>query len=280
MPMTIVPVPDRWDSIASPRLSARAALGEDVAIKASAGRYVRLPTLVELFGNRGTIIGSPDLRPERGPSVEAGLVWAPAKPLGVFDRILVEAAAFGTRARDSIAFVTSIGYVARAMNVASTQTYGGELVVSTRIAHAVAVTANYTRLVTQQLTEEPSFSNKALPRQPAHALHGRVDLLQTVYRHRASLWLDGSWQSTTYLDRANFVSIPSRALVGTGVRAEVGGGVAATLTLENLLDVRVQHVPLDPPPRPDLTSTPTALADVAGFPLPGRTVYLALDWSY
>jgi hypothetical protein len=42
----------------------------------------------------------------------------------------------------------------------------------------------------------------------------------------------------------------------------------------------VQQLPLDPPPRPDFTATPTALADVAGFPLPGRTVYVSLDWSY
>ena len=44
--------------------------------------------------------------------------------------------------------------------------------------------------------------------------------------------------------------------------------------------MRIQYLPLDPPPRPDLTQTPTALADVAGFPLPGRTFYLSLDWSH
>jgi hypothetical protein len=47
-----------------------------------------------------------------------------------------------------------------------------------------------------------------------------------------------------------------------------------------MFDVRVQRLPLHPAPRPDLTSTPMALADVAGFPLPGRTAYLSLDWSY
>ncbi len=274
------PVPARWDTVPSPRLSARAGLGDDVAVKASAGHYVRLPTLVELFGNRGTLIGTPDLRPERGPSVEAGLVWAPARALGSFDRILVEASAFGTRGRDAIAFVSSVGYVARAMNVASTQTYGAELVASARIARTLAMTANYTRLVTQQLTEEASFANKALPRQPAHALYGRLDATKTIGGRQLSLWLDGSWQSTTYLDRANLMAIPARTLVGAGGRMAIAAGIAASLSIENALDVRVQHVPLDPAPRPDLTTSPIALADVAGFPLPGRSVYLTLDWSY
>lgn len=241
---------------------------------------MRLPTLVELFGNRGTIIGSPELRPERGPSTDVGVVWAPAKALGSVDRILVEASAFGTRSRNTIAFVTSVGYVARALNVANSQTYGGELVASTRLARAVSLTVNYTRLVTQQLTEEASFANKALPREPGHAVYARVDGQHRIAGHRAELWLDTSWQSQTYLDQANLVEIPARTLVGTGARVEVAGGVNASLVVENALDVRLQHLPLDPPPRPDLTSTTMPLADIAGFPLPGRTVYLTLDWSY
>jgi iron complex outermembrane receptor protein len=273
-------MPSRWDRVPSPRISARAALTSDIAVKASAGRYVRLPTLVELFGNRGSIVGSPELRPERGPSTDVGVVWAPARALGSVDRILVEASAFGTRSRDTIAFVSSGGYVARATNVAASQTYGAELVASGRIARTVAITANYTRLVTEQHAEEISFANKALPRQPAHAIYARIDAMRSMHGHRTALWLDGSWQSKTYLDQANLMSVPARALAGVGMRVEMFGGVGASIRIDNLFDVRVQDVPLDPAPRPDLTTTPMALADVAGFPLPGRTVYLALDWSH
>lgn len=279
-PTALQPIPPRWDSVPSPRLSVRAALSEDVAVKTSAGYYVRLPTLIELFGNRGTILGSPELRPERGPSADVGVVWAPAKPVGAVDRILVQASTFATRSRDTIAFVNSGGYVARALNVANAQTYGAELVASARIARSVAVTANYTRLVTEQLTMEPSFANKALPRQPGHAVYARIDAQHRVLGHRIGLWLDGSWQSMTYLDQANLATVPARTLAGIGTRVDVAAGVAASFTIENVLDVRVQQTPLDPPPRPDLTSTPTALADVGGYPLPGRTLYLTLDWSY
>jgi iron complex outermembrane receptor protein len=273
-------VPTRWDAVPSPRLSARASITSDVSIKTSAGWYVRLPTLVELFGNRGAIIGSPDLRPERGPSTDVGVVWAPAKALGHVDRILVEASAFGTRSHDTIAFVSSVGFIARAMNVANSQSYGGELVASARIARTLSLTANYTRLVTEQLTDEVSYANKALPRQPGHAVYARADVARRVLGRTGSLWLDGSYQSTTYLDQANLMTVPARLLAGAGVRVEVAGGLAAALAVENLTDTRIQHLPLDPAPRPDLTETPTALADIAGFPLPGRTFYVSLDWSY
>jgi iron complex outermembrane receptor protein len=275
-----MPLPPRIDTVPSPRLTARAGITSDVAVKASMGWYVRLPTLVELFGNRGSIIGSPELLPERGPSADVGVVWAPATALGEVDRILVEASAFGTRARDTIAFVSSVGFISRAMNISNTQTYGGELVASARIARTASVTANYTRLVTRQLSEEASYANKALPRQPGHAVYARADVVRRVVGRRASIWVDGSWQSSTYLDQANLMTVPARALAGTGARVELAAGLAASIAVENIADTRIQHLALDPAPRPDLTETPTALADVAGFPLPGRTVYVSLDWSH
>ena len=56
--------------------------------------------------------------------------------------------------------------------------------------------------------------------------------------------------------------------------------MACALTVANLADVRVVHLPLDPPPSPSLTESPTALTDVARFPLPGRSFDLTLDWTY
>jgi hypothetical protein len=69
-------------------------------------------------------------------------------------------------------------------------------------------------------------------------------------------------------------------LIGAGARLELTGGLAVALSVANLADTRITHLPLDPPPSPSLTEAPTALTDVAGFPLPGRSFYLALDWTY
>ncbi|MBV8759415.1 MAG: TonB-dependent receptor [Deltaproteobacteria bacterium] len=283
-PEAPMPVASRWDTVPSPRLTARGAVTDDVSIKASAGWYVRLPTLVELFGNRGTVIGSPALRPERGPSLDAGVVWAPAKAIVegdvVIDRVFVEAAGFGSRPRDTIALITSVGYVARAMNVAASEAYGGELVASARVAKTVTVTANYTRLVTEQHAMEVSFNNKELPRSPGHQVYARADVARTALGRRADVWADASFQSDSYLDQANLQLVPARLLVGTGARVELAAGLALALSVENVADTRIEMLPLNPAPRPDLTETPTALSDYAGFPLPGRSFYLALEWSH
>ena len=274
------PIAVRDDTVPSPRLSARAAITPDVSVKASAGWYVRLPTLIELFGDRGTILGSPTLLPERGPSAEGGAVWAPARALGLVDRIMVEADGFATRSHDTIALVPTAGFAVRAMNIADALTYGAELVATARIDRIVAVTANYTRLVTAQLVPDPAFLNKELPREPGHALYARADVGSELLGHRAGVWLDASWQSTSYLDQANLQAIPARLLLGTGVRVEVVRDVGVSFAVANLANVRVEQLPLVPPPRPDLTEAPTALADLQGYPLAGRSYYVSLDWSH
>ena len=279
-PNAFVPVAPRDDMVPSPRLTARAAITSDVSVKASAGWYVRLPTLIELFGDRGTILGTPDLRPERGPSEDAGVVWAPAHAIGELDRVFVETAAFSTLAHDTIAIVPTAGYAARAMNIADSASYGGELVASVRIARTLSLTANYTHLVTAQLTPDIDFANKPLPRQPAEVVYARADVVRHVLGHLASLWFDANWQSDSFLDQASLQRVPARLLLGTGARVAIAARVSVALAIENLADVRIEQLPLVPPPRPDLTEAPTALADLAGFPLPGRSLYLSLDWSH
>ncbi|MEO6776060.1 MAG: TonB-dependent receptor [Kofleriaceae bacterium] len=284
-PMALQPVPARDDVVPSPRLSARLAVSDDISIKASAGWYVRLPTLIELFGDRGTILGSPALLPERGPSADAGFVIAPSRAMRVpngdlpdlvIDRLFLECAGFATRAHDTIALVPTSGFAFHAANIADALTYGLELVGSARIARTVSLTANYTHLVTAQLVPDPAFANKPLPRTPGDAIYARTDVVRGI----VSAWFDASWQADTTVDQAALQRIPARLLLGTGVRVAIAAHFGVSLSIANLADVRVEQLPLVPPPRPGLDAVPTALADYAGFPLPGRSYYLALDWSH
>lgn len=279
-PTALMPIAPRWDVVPSPRFSTLVSVNSDLAIKGSAGWYVRLPTLLEVFGDRGYIVGSPDLRPERGPSGDLGVVWAPAKALGDVDRIVVEADVFANRAHDTIALITTAGFVARANNIGDTQGFGAELVGSARFARSVSVTASYTRLVTEQISEDVSINGKPVPRVPGHLLYVRTDATRKLAGRIVTLWIDAGWQATSFLDPASLGRVPARLLVGSGARVEIGGGAALSVTVANLANTRISELPLDPPPSPMLTETPTPLTDVAGFPLPGRSFYLAVDWTH
>lgn len=279
-PNALMPIPPRWDIVPSPRITARVLVGADLALKGSTGYYARLPTMLEVFGNRGFVLGSPDLRAEKGPSSDVGLVWAPGKAMGDWDRLLLQANVFANRSHDTITFITTAGYTARAVNLDDTQAYGAEIVAAGRIAETLSITASYTRLATAQLSGDPNYHGKPVPRRPGHLAYGRADATRTVAGHEGTLWIDGSFQSESTLDRASLVRVPARFLVGAGARFEIGGGLALSASVANLTDHRVTYMPLDRPPSPAFTEAPMALTDVTGFPLPGRSFYVALDWSH
>ena len=279
-PDAMTPVPSRWDTLPSPRLTARYLVGRDISIKGSGGWYSRLPTLVELFGDRGYILGSPDLRPEHGPTAELGAVWAPAAATGPVDRVLVEVDGFINKPHDTIAFITSSGYVARAENIGDTQSIGAEIVASARLWKVLSATASYTQLDTEQLTADVNYNGKALPREPENTLYARLDVAPRLAGRAIDCWADTSAQSSSFLDKANLGRVPGRVLIGAGLRVELVARIAFAASVSNLADTRVAQLPLQPPPSPTFTSTPTALADVAGFPLPGRSFYASIEWSH
>ncbi|HEY4176476.1 MAG TPA: TonB-dependent receptor [Kofleriaceae bacterium] len=284
-PMTIGPtagteIDPRWDTAPSPRLTAREMLRDDLALKGSVGRYSRLPTLTEVFGNRGFILGAPDLKPETGSSSDVGLVWAPAKSLARVDRILVQADAFASRSHDTIAFVTTAGFTARAINLDDTQSYGAELIAAARFAELLTINAAYTRLETAQLSGDMNLRDNPVPRRPGHIAYGRAELGHQLVGRDVAVWGDANYQSKSTLDQTALRIVPARVLVGAGARVELVHDLSLAGTVSNLFDTRTESVPLDPAPSPTFTSAPTALVDITGFPLPGRSFYLSLEWTH
>ncbi len=269
----------RSDAFVSPRLSLLARVSPEASVKLAGGRYLRAPTALELYGDRGFMVGNPDLEAETGESIDGGLVVAPPGAIGPVDRIYLEAALFASRSRDTIVLVPTAALVAAAQNLGGARVWGGELVASLRVARTLTLTGNYTHMKTRQVDTLPSYEDKELPQRPRHQVFGRAELAHRLAGRLAALWGDASLTSGNLLDPANFDRVPDRALFGAGVLVEIGAGVSAALEGKNLADQRIEDVPLDPPPRPDLTSAPAAVADFFGYPLPGRAFYLTLQWE-
>jgi len=269
----------RNDAFVSPRLSLLARLTPEASAKLDGGRYLRAPTALELFGDRGFVVGNPDLQAETGENLDAGLVVAPAAAIGAVDRLYLEAAFFVSRSRDTIALVPTAALVAAAQNLGGAHVLGGELVASLRIARTLTLTGNYTHMKTRQVDTLPAYQGKELPQRPRHQIVGRAELARRLAGHLAALWGDASLTSGNLLDPANLDRVPDRALFAAGLLVELGAGLGVAVEGRNLTDQRIEDIPLDPPPRPDLTSAPAAVADFFGYPLPGRAFYLTLQWE-
>jgi outer membrane receptor protein involved in Fe transport len=92
-------------------------------------------------------------------------------------------------------------------------------------------------------------------------------------------WADVSFVSGIYLDEANFYAAPERTLVGVGalVRIPWARGLAASLTVSNLLDQRyatvVIHQGRDYP-------IVQPIEDFVGYPLPGRAFFATVQYTF
>lgn len=272
---TMTPPEPRSDRELVPRLGARARPWPWLAVKGSVGRYLREPTIVELYGDRGVVVGNPELQPEHGWSGDLGVVVAPGRVARGVDRVLVEASLFAARPRELIVWSPTAARTMVPRNLAEARLAGVELAASVRVAGHVTLAANYTLLDSAQVSPMVSFDGKPLPGRPRHELSTRADGDFELAGVRLGGHVDLDWQAENPRDAANLTTQPARRLVGLGLRVAVGS-VHLALEIDNLTDVRTASVPLDPPPRPGLTQTTAPVSDLLGYPLPGRSALFTL----
>ena len=240
----------------SPSLGIRAQALSWLVVKGNAGRYHRLPTFLELFGNTGAVTGDATLEPEEGENWDAGLT-ASIAPTGVVRSLFFEVGYFDNDVDNLILFFPNSQYTVKPTNVGAAHIRGWEVSAAASLAARVDLAAGYTRLDTEDTSDIPYYRGNELPSRPRDNVH--ASLAYTVRALR--LTYEFQFISANWLDRANLREAPSRDLHSliVAVRTPVDG-LALSVEGRNLTDERP--------------------VDVAGYPLPGRSVYSSLTYRY
>jgi hypothetical protein len=236
------------------------------AAAAHGGATARPPSFVELFGDRGTFIGSPTLRPESAWTIDAG-VRRLLRPFGV--RLAAELVGFATWAEDLITFVPMGAYGrAVATNIGRARLIGTELDVRAA-AGPLEVRVSYTGLATQNeaacMAQVGPCERPPLPGRPADDIVSDAVLRLGSFAVRVGIdAVDG-----LNADLTGNVPMPARVLTSAGARLELAPGVRVALDLRNLFDVRVGTYSgvLGPVHEP--------IGDSYAYPLPGRSVLVS-----
>lgn len=227
----------------------------------------RPPDLTELYGDRATLVGNPDLRPERGTKAEIGGRLAHDGALFV----QVEAAVSASAARDAIGWLQNTQRTVIAVNFGRTRTLGAEL--GGRVAvgdpdeAGAGLAASVTWLDARQTTDDPTRFGRPVPfvapwRQWARGF-ARVPPFE--------LQVDIDHTAPIPVDPQGITLQPSRTLIGVALVASVSV-VDLAVRIDNLFDVRTGTVDQDPF-SPQDTRAPAPITDFIGYPLPGRTVF-------
>jgi iron complex outermembrane receptor protein len=242
----------------TPRLGLTLNVRSDLALKANGGRYARLPTFGELFGNQGSVIGNPNLKPETGVNADVGFLYTPSTDgWGPLDKLRVESALFLSEVDDLIVFVQNSQRTSVPRNVASTRTWGIELGVTALLWEQIGVAIAYTHQDARDLSGIPGRDGNQIPGQPANDLYLRIDWLNGI----AQPYYELAFLADNYLDQANFLLVPARAIQTTGLTVPLPRwGLEATVEVRNFTNNQVE--------------------DVAGYPLPGISVFGSLRWRW
>ena len=257
-----------------------------IRFQGNIGNYVRPATFWELFGNQGNMVGNDTLRPESGWMWDTGLVFTKKKWLPFLNRIRVSYSFFSRDTTDLIRFVQNSQRTMIAINIDRARFYGHEVIARLALWKLLFIQADLTWLHTTNLSKAKSERNKRLPGRPERELSLRGELR----RPWGQIFYSYYYVANHFLDQANlkplaprhihslgFLLQPVKLLQSLGHRSP-WSGLTITFEIKNLLDTRTENLPLNPP-LPGKKEYKQAIADFAGYPLPGRSFYLTVRWD-
>lgn len=240
-----------------PRAGARLRIAPGVHVRGSWNRSHRTPSFLELFGDAGAVAGNTALRAEHGTNRDAGLQFETAHH-GV--RAQVDVSHFDNHTRDLITLEVQSQRTLIARNVGAARVRGEEWSWSLRgtgPSPRWRFEGGFTRLDAVDLgVDKTWYANKSLPLRPKRELHQRVALRLAGFE----LGYDYDHVGRNYLERFNYREkiVERRDLHGLDVRF-AWRGAALQCSLRNFTNDRA--------------------ADIGGYPLPGRSLFLTSSYK-
>lgn len=208
-----------------------------VEARANWGRYVRVPNLYELFGDRGGTIGNSSLKPETGTNRDIGVRFSGSAPRALITRGVVEAVYFHNTVDDAIVFWEVYNRM-RPFNLGSTRVRGVELHGTATTGFNVSLSGNVT--IQQPLNTSPGlYFDNDLPHQPRVQANLRAEYRFDRYTVFYGLHAHSHFYGQPF--NAFGDRIPAAHLHDIGLTARFSRWFDVTLEGRNLGDVRQFH---------------------------------------
>jgi iron complex outermembrane receptor protein len=232
---------------------------DSLLLKANLGRYYRFPNFSELFGDRGGVVGNPELDPEESVNVDIGLAYQrPRLTLWGLpvNSLFLEAVYFHRTVDDMILMEQTSQRTTRATNIDSARLQGLELTWALNLGAHLGLSGNYTFQDTENTSDIPYYRGNELPGRPRHTLFQRVE----VFNRLAKLFYEYRHLSSNYLNKYNSEKVDSRNIHNLGLTLYPLVGLSLTVEAKNLSDQQI--------------------SDVLGYPLPGRSYLVSVLYKF
>ncbi len=222
---------------------------KNLHFKASAGREVRLPQFVEMFGDQGFVLGNAQLTSEKTLKFDAGIVWLKKYKDKAVGKIHFETNYFEAHTDDLIQFEMVSGY-ARASNIGSALIRGFEVGISTELFKYISLSSNYTF---QWAKDSAVNVGNFLVGRPKHEINAGVDFEKGIF----STGMDVNFIDDQYLDGLNTQRVDNRLVLNFDTGVLIKERYRLGFEIKNITNSQV--------------------VDAVGFPLPGRSFFGRVD---
>jgi iron complex outermembrane receptor protein len=217
--------------------------GDGIAVfKTNFSRGFRIPSFSELFGDRGTFVGNPNLEPEKSWNWDAGAIFKIAP-------VRLEVSYYLNHVDDLIQLVQTSQFTVQARNLTKARIQGAEAAISATLFGHLDLAANYTFQWAKDVSGLPGLDGNFLPGRPRHEATAKA----AVFNDWGRVFTDLTFQDGNFLDSQNVLRVDHRVLLGAGFSVNYPKRLTWGFEGKNLLNDRVE--------------------DVVGFPLPGRSFF-------
>ena len=249
----------RRRSLVGSSLGAQVVLADGWRVKSNVAGSERAPSFFELFGDRGAVVGNAALKSESGYQWDTGIVYrARAGRQRVGRVVLAEAVFYGKQMRDLIRFIQNSQRVSRAHNIGRARIRGAEVRLQARGGLPRPGKGGDLRSGLQyryqQAENRSPFAHESgrdLPNAPRHVVRLNGEWLWRGHR----LHYEFERESRHFLDRANLRPVAARATHGSSLALRLAA-FELTVEVRNISDNQI--------------------ADLWGYPLPGRAYFIHL----
>jgi vitamin B12 transporter len=242
------------------RVGARLVVAEWLHVLSNVGRFVRVPTLGELYGVSPLVRGNPTLDPERALTYDAGL-----RAFGSLDESRdwfgsLDVFAYRRQVRDLVSYRRSFRQLVP-FNVARARLQGAELLGELRWRRVLRAQTGVTLLDPRDTSGGLALGNDILPLQSRLVLAQLVEVGHDIggrYVDRVGLGWRATHRSSRYQDPAGLVIVPHQTTVDAELTARLlDEQLLLSLAGTNLLGAEQW--------------------DVLGLALPGRAIHAAAE---
>ncbi len=231
-----------------------------LTIKGNIGKYHRVPSFYELFGDKGATIGNTKLEPEQGLTYDIGVRILIPK-LAQLQKNFLEIAYFENKLTNLIQFIQHSQMTSRPENIGKAFIQGVEVTTKSDILNFLRFQANltYQRALNRSKLYGNIYYNKQLPNKAQWEINLRPTIFLGNY---LEAFYDYSFTDQNFHDPYNKVPIEKRIIHNIGLKVMYPRWQVLKFTVEakNLSDNQV--------------------ADLWGYPLPGRSYYVIINGAF